>query len=61
MAPQSMFERYGGFANVSQTVSSFYEKMVDSPTTAPYFVGVNMRTLIDHQTKLITKWPPGTP
>lgn len=49
-----MFERYCGFANVSQVVSSFYEKMVDSPTTAPYFVGADMRTLIDHQTKFIT-------
>jgi hemoglobin len=53
VAPQTMFERYGGFAKVSQIVSSFYEKMVDSPSTAPYFVGTDMRTLIDHQTKFI--------
>jgi hemoglobin len=48
-----MFERYGGFASVSRVVSSFYDKMMDSPVTRPYFASVDMRRLIDHQTKFI--------
>lgn len=47
----TIFERYGGFANVSRVVSAFYDKMLDSPLTRPYFAHVDMRQLIDHQTK----------
>ena len=47
----TMFEKYGGFAKVSRIVSSFYDKALDSPILAPYFTGVDMRRLIDHQTK----------
>jgi hemoglobin len=54
MMSQTIFERYGGFANVSRVVSSFYEKMLDSPLTSPYFTNSDMRTLIDHQTKFIS-------
>jgi len=51
--PQTIFERYGGFASVSRVVSTFYEKMIESPVTRPYFTNVDMRRLIDHQTKFI--------
>jgi hemoglobin len=50
---RTIFERYGGFANVSRVVSSFYDKMLDSPITNPYFTNIDMRSLIDHQTKFI--------
>jgi hemoglobin len=50
---RSIFERYGGFANVSRVVSNFYEKMLDSPLTNHYFTNIDMRSLIDHQTKFI--------
>jgi hemoglobin len=30
---------------------SFYDKVLDSPVTSPYFSGVDMKRLIDHQTK----------
>lgn len=50
----SMFERYGGFAKVSQIVSAFYDRMLTSPVTSPYFENVDMRRLIDHQTKFIS-------
>ena len=49
----TMFERYGGFASVSRIVSAFYDKALDSPVLSPYFEGVDMRRLIDHQTKFI--------
>jgi hemoglobin len=50
---RTVFERYGGFANVSRIVLSFYDKMLDSPLTSPYFVDIDMKRLIDHQTKFI--------
>ena len=49
----TIFERYGGFASVSRIVSAFYDKALDSPILAPYFESVDMRRLIDHQTKFI--------
>jgi len=30
---------------------SFYDKILDSPVTSPYFSGIDMKRLIDHQTK----------
>ena len=48
---QTIFERYGGFSAVSQVVMSFYDKVLDSPVTSPYFSGVDMKRLIDHQIK----------
>ena len=50
---QSMFYRYGGFANVSKVVSSFYDKALDSPLLSPYFENVEMPKQIEHQTKFI--------
>jgi hemoglobin len=51
--PRSIFERYGGFAKISRIVMSFYEKMTSSPLTKKYFENINMKRLIDHQTKFI--------
>lgn len=48
---QTIFERNGGFAVVSKVVMSFYDKVLDSPATSPYFSSVDMKRLIDHQTK----------
>lgn len=48
---QTIFERCGGFTAVSKVVLSFYDKVLDSPVTSPYFSGVDMKRLIDHQTK----------
>jgi len=48
---QTIFERCGGFSAVSKVVMSFYDKILDSPATSPYFSGVDMKRLIDHQTK----------
>ena len=49
----TMFERYGGFTIVSRVVSSFYDRVLDSPIMGPYFNGVDMKRQIDHQTKFI--------
>ena len=51
---KTIFERYGGFARVSRVVSSFYDSVLRSPILSPYFRSVDMRRLIDHQTKFIS-------
>ncbi len=50
----TMFERYGGFASVSKVVMALYDKLLDSDVTGPYFEDVDMRRLIDHQTKFVS-------
>ena len=50
---QTLFERYGGFTSVSRIVSSFYDRVLESPIVAGYFEGSDMRRLVDHQTKFI--------
>ncbi|MEN8213600.1 MAG: group 1 truncated hemoglobin [Pseudomonadota bacterium] len=50
---ESMFERYGGFAKVSRVVSSFYDRVLESPIMGPYFHDIDMKRQIDHQTKFI--------
>ena len=51
--PDSIFIRYGGFASVSRVVSDFYGRVSDSKVLTPYFEGIDMARLIDHQTKFI--------
>lgn len=49
----TIYDRYGGFATIRRVVSSFYDKVLDSTELAPYFEKVEMRRLIDHQTRFI--------
>ena len=49
----SLFDKYGGFASISKVVFAFYEKAIESDVIGPYFDDVDMRRLIDHQTKFI--------
>ena len=49
----TVFERYGGFANISRVVSEFYDRVLESQVISGYFVNSDMRRLIDHQTKFI--------
>jgi hemoglobin len=51
---RTIFERYGGFASISKVVSAFYDQMLESEDTARFFEGIDMRRLIDHQTKFIS-------
>lgn len=50
---QTIFERYGGFTTFSKVVSAFYDKILESPITSPYFANIDMRKLVDHQTKFV--------
>ncbi|CAN5708102.1 hypothetical protein BH23GEM9_BH23GEM9_17370 [soil metagenome] len=51
MRSATAFENLGGFARVRLLVSDFYEKVLESERLRPYFAEVDMRRLIDHQTK----------
>jgi hemoglobin len=50
----SVFERMGGFARVRLLVSEFYGKVLDSDRLGVHFRDIDMRRLIDHQTKFIS-------
>ena len=50
---KTMFERYGGFASVSKIVMAFYDKALDSDIIGHHFEDVEMKKLIDHQTKFV--------
>ncbi len=39
---------------MSKVVMSFYDKVFDSDILAPYFENVDMRRLVDHQTKFVS-------
>jgi hemoglobin len=49
----TLFERLGGFAGVSKIVSEFYDRVLDDELIGPLFEGIDMRRLIDHQTKFV--------
>jgi hemoglobin len=50
---RTLFERVGGFAFLSKVVLDFYDRVLDDDLLAPYFSDVDMRRLIDHQTKFV--------
>lgn len=45
----TLFEKYGGFDNVSALVGKFYEKVLGDVEVSRYFEGVDMSTLAYHQ------------
>jgi hemoglobin len=50
---RTIYEKYGGFAHINRVVTDLYDKVLDSPILSPYFADVDMRRLIDHQTRFI--------
>lgn len=50
----TLFERVGGFARVRLILSEFYERILDSENLRRFFENVEMRRLIDHQTKFVS-------
>jgi len=49
----TLFDRVGGFGTLSKVVLAFYDRVLDDDDLAPFFDGVDMRGLIDHQTKFV--------
>ena len=56
---ETIFQRCGGFATVRKVVSAFYDKVLDEENLQQYFNDVDMRRLIDHQTKFIASMMGG--
>ena len=50
---ETIFERLGGFSEVRKIISDFYERVLDEEDLAGYFDHVDMRWLIDHQSKFV--------
>lgn len=53
MAERTLYEKYGGFSNVSKIVLSFYDTLLDNDEIGPFFDEVDMSRIVDHQTKFI--------
>ena len=50
----TLYQKYGGFGVISRVVIDFYDRLLDSETVGDYFDNVDMKRLIDHQTKFIS-------
>ncbi|MEM7177219.1 MAG: group 1 truncated hemoglobin [Pseudomonadota bacterium] len=50
---ENLYEKYGGFASISRVVMVFYDKLLDSEEVGPFFDDVDLKRLIDHQTKFV--------
>jgi hemoglobin len=50
----TLYDKYGGFATVNKLVQVFYRKVSESENLAPYFEGVDIQKLMDHQTKFFS-------
>jgi hemoglobin len=53
VATTTIYEQVGGFAVIRKIVSSFYDRVLDSPLVAHHFATVDMARQIDHQTRFI--------
>ncbi len=50
----TLYDKYGGFARIHPVVMDFYDRLLDSDELGPYFDEIDMKRLIDHQTKFIS-------
>lgn len=50
---ETIWNRYGGYSFVAQTVRDFYDRLLVSKALAPYFDGMNMEGLIEHQIQTV--------
>lgn len=53
MTEQTLYEKYGGFSNVSKIVFAFYDTLLDDDDIGPFFDDIDMAKMVDHQTKFI--------
>lgn len=47
-----LIEKYGRF-KAHQIVASFYDRVLSSPRLQPYFDGIDIQGLVDHQAALL--------
>ncbi len=50
---QTLYDKYGGFGAISRVVMAFYDELLDSDVVGPFFDDVDMKRLMDHQTKFV--------
>ena len=50
----TLYDKYGGFAQLNRFVIAFYDALLDSEEIGPYFDEVDLEQLIDHQTKFVS-------
>jgi hemoglobin len=48
-----LLHRCGGHRAVARIVMAFYDRVLQSPQVAPFFADVDMRRLVEHQTKFL--------
>ncbi|MDJ0613167.1 MAG: group 1 truncated hemoglobin [Rhizobiaceae bacterium] len=53
MTAQNLYEKYGGFSQVSKIVLAFYDTLLDNDEIGPFFDDIDMSRMVDHQTKFI--------
>lgn len=58
---ESLYDRLGGLSAVAHLIFAFYEGVQRSPRLAPYFRNVQMRRLVEHQTKFVSQLMGGPP
>ena len=51
---KTLFDKYGGFSVVSRIVLDLYERLLDDDDVGPFFDNVDMRRIVDHQTKFVS-------
>jgi hemoglobin len=49
----SLYEKYGGLPTIIPIVESFYRRVLANDHLQPYFRGVNLQKLSDHQVNFI--------
>ena len=59
MPGESLFEKYGGIETVAAVVHDFYEDVLADDTLSPFFEGVDMDSLIEHQVMLFSQYMGG--
>ena len=54
MITESLYDKYGGFETISKIVHGLYEKIAISEMLQPYFEGVDLQSLMNHQTQFFS-------
>jgi len=50
----TLLQKYGGVDTIRIIVGNFYSDILDSQNLRPYFANVDLSSLIDHQTNLLS-------
>lgn len=50
---ESLFDKYGGMPTIFTIIEDFYSKVLSHPRLTPYFDGVNVERLMNHQAAFV--------